>query len=199
MNGPAHLGTVPLAQAMRLAIPFAVTAGLLGSLYLGYNWVRFGSPTEFGYELIPGLLDEAQYQNGFFHYTNIARNLQALFLSTPRLVEQPPFFQPAILGGLSLLLTTPIYLWAAQARAPTWFTLGCWGATVLVAIPVLLHADPGGAQFGYRYAQDFYPFLLLLTAHGIARGMSFAAWWAVMLGFIVNVWGMWATATNWFA
>jgi len=68
-----------------------------------------------------------------------------------------------------------------------------------ILIPVLLHADPGGAQFGYRYAQDFYPFLLLLTAHGIGRLVSFEATVALAIGFIVNAWGMWATTVNWFA
>ena len=68
----------------------------------------------------------------------------------------------------------------------------------LILIPILLHADPGGPQFGFRYAQDFYPFLFLLTVRGLG-GRIFEAWVAIIIGFLVNLWGMGATYFDWFA
>jgi hypothetical protein len=199
-TGPAaDLGRVDLRRLVRQGLVFSIGPVVLLGAYFLYNAVRFGSPTEAGYELIPGLADEYQYRSGFFSPVNIPRNLYALLLTPPRLVEPPPFFQPPLLGGMSLLLTTPIFLWAIRARSPTWFVVGCWAALFAILIPVLLHADPGGAQFGYRYAQDFYPFLLLLTAHGVGRWLSFEATLAAAIGFIVNAWGMWATTIEWFA
>jgi hypothetical protein len=194
-----RIGAFDLRAILRRGLTFSLGAGLLLVPYLAYNAVRFGSPTEAGYDLIPGLLEEYQYRFGFFSVVNVPRNLYAVLLTPPRLVEQAPFFQPPSLGGMSLLLTTPIFLWAIRSRSATWFVVGCWAAVAAIVIPVLLHADPGGAQFGYRYAQDFYPFLLLLTAHGIGRLVGFEAALALAIGFVVNAWGMWATTVNWFA
>jgi hypothetical protein len=198
-NAAAHIGWFDIGRFVRLAIPFFCGAAIPLILYLTYNKLRFGSATELGYGMIPGLLNEYQYRFGFLSYHNIPRNLYAMLLTPPRQVDQFPWIQPALLGGMSLVLTTPIFLWALRVRAATWFTIGSVGAVVLIAIPVLLHADPGGAQFGYRYAQDFYPFLLMLTAHGIARRIGFEAWLAVAIGFAINIWGMYATTVNWFA
>jgi hypothetical protein len=198
-DAAARIGRFDVGRFVRLAIPFFCGAAIPLILYLTYNKLRFGSATELGYGMIPGLLDEYQYRFGFLSYHNIPRNLYAMLLTPPRQVDQFPWIQPALLGGMSLVLTTPIFLWALRVRAATWFTLGSAAAVLLIAIPVLLHADPGGAQFGYRYAQDFYPFLLLLTAHGIGRRIGFEAWLAIGIGFAVNVWGMYATTINWFA
>lgn len=192
-------GAVRLGAFVRDGLVFSIGPILMLAAFFAYNAARFGSPTEAGYELIPGLLDEHQYRFGFFSTVNIPRNLYAMLLTPPRLVEHPPFVQPPLLGGMSLLLTTPLFLWAIRARSGTPFVIGCWAALVAILVPVLLHADPGGAQFGYRYAQDFYPFLLLLTAHGVGRRLSFEATVAAGVGFVVNVWGMWATNIGWFA
>jgi len=194
-----RLGPVDPSALLRKGLGFSIGTAILLVPYFAYNAARFGSPTEAGYEMIPGLLDEYQYRFGFFSIENVPRNVYALLLTPPRLVDQLPFFQPALLGGMSILLTTPVFLWAIRSRSGTWFVAGCWASVAAILVPVLLHADPGGAQFGYRYAQDFYPFLLLLTARGIGRLVSFEAAIALAIGFLVNAWGMWATTVNWFA
>jgi hypothetical protein len=194
-----RVGRFDAVALVRGGLVFSAGVALLLLPYFAYNVARFGAPMEAGYDMIPGLLDEYQYRFGFFSVVNVPRNLYALLLTPPRLVEQAPFLQPALLGGMSILLTTPVFVWAIRSRSASWFVVGCWAAVGAILLPVLLHADPGGAQFGYRYAQDFYPFLLLLTAHGIGRLVGFEATLALALGFIVNAWGMWATTVNWFA
>ena len=52
--------------------------------YLIYDCLRFGSVTQNGYALIPGLLEEDQYRNGFFSIVNIPRKLYALFYDDAR-------------------------------------------------------------------------------------------------------------------
>ncbi|MCU0483145.1 MAG: hypothetical protein MUC54_02565 [Chloroflexi bacterium] len=185
---------VPLDRFARLAIPFAVglAVPLLG--YLAYNAVRFGSPAETGYTLIPGLMDEWQYRNGMFAISSVPRKLYAMFLSVPAEVGGFPWVLPRHLGGLSIVLTTPLFLWAIAARRPDWFGIGAWTAVALVLVPVLLHADPGGEQFGFRYAQDIYPFLFLLTARALRPRITFEAWVAIGIGLLVNAWGMAVTA-----
>ncbi len=176
----------------------AAVAAALAS-YFVYNHLRFGSPFENGYALIPGLLQEQQYQHGFFSVVNIPRKLYALFLSAPVQAPDFPWVQSRLLGGLSIVLTTPLFLWAIRARRPDWFGVGCWASLALILVPILLHADPGGAQFGFRYAQDLYPFLLLLTVRGLGGRLSFEAWLAVAIGVLVNIWGMASAYHDWWA
>ena len=182
-----------------LITPALIAAAGIAFLYLLYDQVRFGSPFQNGYALIPGLLEEDQYRNGFFSIVNIPRTLYALLLAGPVQVADFPWIQSRRLGGLSVILTTPLFLWAIKARRPDWFGVGCWLAILLVLGPILLHADPGGAQFGFRYAQDLYPFLLLLTVRGLGGRLSFEAWLAIAVGILVNLWGMGSTYFDWWA
>ena len=186
-------------SVLELGTPAAAAVIAIGACYLAYDQLRFGSLTENGYALIPGLLQEEQYRNGFFSVVNIPRKLYALFLSMPIQVQDVPWIQSRRLGGLSIVLTTPLFLWAIKARRPDWFGVGTWAAVVLVLIPILLHADPGGAQFGFRYAQDLYPFLFMLTVRGLGGRISFEAWVAIAIGFAVNLWGMASTYFDWWA
>ena len=188
---------VRLRATVRLAIPALLAGAIPLALYLAYDQARFGSPFQNGYALIPGLLDEAQYAHGFFSVLNIPRIFYAMFLTVPQQVDGFPWVQSYQLGGLSILLTTPLFLWAIKARRPDWFGIGTWLSVVLILLPILLHSDPGGAQFGFRYAQDIYPFLLLLTIRGLAGRISFEAWVAIGIGGIVNLWGMASTYYDW--
>jgi hypothetical protein len=194
---PAWQTRVDLDRLVELGSPLVAGLAIPIVGYLAYNYLRFGTPFENGYALIPGLLQEDQYRNGFFSVLNIPRKLYALFLTTPVEVAGFPWIQPRQLGGLSILLTTPLFLWALKARRPDWFGLGAWAAVILTLIPILMHADPGGAQFGFRYAQDFYPFLFLLTVRGLGGRISFEAWVAIAIGAVVNIWGMGATYFDW--
>jgi len=180
-----------------LGATFAVGLGTPLVLYLAYNAARFGDPFETGYALIPGLLQEWQYQDGFFSVVNIPRKLYAMFLSAPVEVPGFPWIQSRTLGGLSILLTTPVFLWAIRSRSRDLFTMGAWASVALVMIPVLLHADPGGVQFGFRYAQDIYPFLFVLVARSLATGITVEAWLAIGIGLLVNAWGMGSAYFDW--
>lgn len=186
-----------LRGILELGAPLAAGVAIPVIGYLAYDYLRFGSPFETGYALIPGLLAEDQYRHGFFSIHSIPHKLYALLLSGPVEIGEFPWIQPRHLGGLSIVLTTPLFLWAIKARRPDWFGLGAWAAVALTLIPILTHADPGGAQFGFRYAQDFYPFLFLLTVRGLGGRISFEAWIAIAVGVLVNIWGMGATYFDW--
>jgi hypothetical protein len=198
---PAGVAAEPRAVDPRrfvgLAVPMALGIAVPLAAYLVYNQLRFGSFAENGYALIPGLLQEVQYRHGFFSLYNIPRQLYAMFLTTPVQIGSFPWVQSRALGGLSILLTSPIFLWAIRARRPDWFGLGAWLSIALVLIPNLTHADPGGIQFGYRYAQDIYPFLLLLTVRGLAGRVGFEPGLAIAVGFVVNLWGMGSAYYDW--
>jgi hypothetical protein len=189
-GGAGAIRRPPIRQVIRLGVPMAVGVAVPLAAYLAYDQLRFGSPFENGYALIPGLLSESQYRYGFFSIHNIPRQLFAMFLNTPVQVGDFPWVRPRLLGGLSILLTTPLFIWVVKARDHDWFTVGAWVSVALILVPVLTHADPGGAQWGYRYAQDIYPFLWLLTVRGLRGRIGFEAGLAIALGFVVNLWGM---------
>ena len=189
----------PVRVFAHLALPFVAALAVPVALDLAYNAARFGSPLEPGYALIPGLLNEAQYRNGFFSLSNIPRQLHALFLTGPAFSSNPPWIRPHLVGGLSVLLTTPLLLWSFRVRDRDWFTLGAWASVALIFVPILTHADPGGAQWGYRYAQDAYPLLFLLVARALRAGAGRAARLAAVAGFVVNAWGVLAFYYGWWA
>ena len=196
---PAWRTRFDLRRYLELAFPLAIGLGIPLAGYFVYDRLRFGSLFENGYALIPGLLQEDQYKHGFFSIYNIPRKLYALFLGVPVQVPEFPWVQSRLLGGLSIVLTSPIFLWSIRARRPDWFNLGAWISVGLILVPILLHADPGGAQFGFRYAQDFYPFLFPLAVRGLAGRIGFEAALAIGIGLVVNVWGMASAYFNWWA
>jgi hypothetical protein len=115
-----------------------------------------------------------------------------MFLTSFTYDREFPWLKPRLLGGLSVFLTTPLVLWAIKARQFNLFVVGTWMAIGLICVPIFTHADAGGSQWGFRYAQDFYPFIFLLITHGTRGRFSFEAKCALVIGFVVNLLGMWA-------
>ncbi|HET9477528.1 MAG TPA: hypothetical protein VFP63_08585 [Dehalococcoidia bacterium] len=68
--------------------------------------------------------------------------------------------------------------------------VACWAAIVPTALMIFSFAFVGYAQFGYRYALDFAPFLWLLVAHAIGDEMKWHHWTLIGLGIAVNLWGV---------
>lgn len=161
-----------------------LAAGLLFPLiaYALYNDLRFGSPWQTGHALIPQLAQEWQYRHGFFSITSVPRNVYAMLFKAPGFSEHPPYLTIPRLGGLSILLTTPLFLWAVKARTCSYWTLGAWAAIALVLVPILLHGDVGGYQYGYRYAQDIYPFILMLLITVLPSRLRLEHWLAILTG-----------------
>jgi len=120
--------------------------------------------------------------------------LSGLFSTTCPLVQPDPL-------GMSLLLTSPAYLLALPALRD-WrsrIVAGAALASVAIAIADLVHFSQGWVQFGYRFSNDFAPFLLVLVTLGLARvGLR---WWSVgliALSIVINAWGVfWGVALHW--
>src|SRR5437899_10469329 len=50
--------------------------------------------------------------------------------------------------------------------------IACWAAIIPIALTNFSFAATGWTQFGYRYAMDFYPFLLLLVIRAIGNSIK---------------------------
>ena len=196
--GPRRLG-IRLARPRREAV-VGVGWLLLGLAIVAlpvalYNVARFGNAFDFGYTRIPSsfgmVLDEPWYKEGLNSISYIPRNLHAMFIRGFDYVDEFPWFRPNW-TGMSLLLTTPILLWLAKARAWTTLVVVGWIAAVLGIIPDVTHGGVGWAQFGYRRILDVAPILFLLLGWVFRKGMSLEAKAAILIGVAVNAYAIWA-------
>jgi hypothetical protein len=182
----AHLAM--LAGVAAVALPIAA-----------YNVARFGSPIDFGYAHIPsgefGLVtDEPWFRHGLLSPLYIPRHLYAMLLQSFEWVDVAPFLRPSI-TGLSLTLSAPFLFFAARAwrvreRQPLVpVALLC---VPLILLPDVLHGSWGFAQFGYRFALDAVPVLMLLL--GWAYRDRATPWLAaaIALGVVVHAYGIYA-------
>jgi len=181
--------------AVRTLALFVVGLGLPLAAYALYNIGRFGSPLEFGYALIPGVLEEPYYQQGIFSITYIPRHLYAIFAQSWIYEDAFPFFRPSW-WGLGLFLSTPLFLWLLRARlrdsVVPWAALAC----ALTLVPIVTHGNVGFTQFGYRFSLDIQPLLFVILATVFARGMSRLAAAAAVLSIAICTYGVWAIGTG---
>jgi hypothetical protein len=172
----------PLIQlGLGLAVGVAVAAL--------YNLARFGSVREFGYSLIPGVLEEPWYTHGLVSVRYIPVHLEEMFLRLPRFQADWPFAIPRVYA-MAVWVTTPAWLLILFARFQRRLVVAA-AAAVLATLPALvMHGGPGFTQFGNRFSLDYMPFLLILAASGM-RGR--VTWWVMALiglSVLVNLWGV---------
>lgn len=154
-----------------------------------YNFLRLGlfSPLS-PYQLIPGIANDPIFQQGFMSLNYIPRHLGAAFLQLPTFKPSPPFLVPS-LYSTALWFTTPALILILKAKKSI-LTLACWAGIICCFLVISLWGGIGFSQFGYRFAQDFMPLLLILTALGIGQKPSGWADLLVMLSVMVNLWGV---------
>lgn len=181
---------MPPRRRLRDVAHLLAGAAIPAILVASYNVVRFGSFLEFGYELIPGVMDEPWYALGTNSLAYIPRNLHAMFLKSFDFVEEFPWWKPSWYGT-SLLITTPVFLWLIKARSRRALIAFGWVAVLAALLPVITHGGVGFTQFGYRRILDVAPILWLMLGWVFRRGMSPEAKVAIVLGVIVNAYGIW--------
>jgi hypothetical protein len=181
--------------AVRTLALFIVGLGVPLAAFALYNVGRFGSPLEFGYALIPGVLQEPYYQQGIFSVTYIPRHLYAIFAQSWIYEDTFPWFKVSW-WGLGVFLATPLFLWLLRARLRDrlvpWTVLAC----AIALAPIVTHGNVGFTQFGYRFSLDIQPLLFVILATVFARGMSRLAAAAAFLSIAICTYGVWAIGTG---
>jgi hypothetical protein len=199
----------------RTQITLASVAAPLASfvaLSLIYNWLRFEDFTETGYQTvyeqyagIPYSYYLTQFPDAsrfnLFDVRNVPLHLHAMFMLPPNFYPDWSVFRPSPYG-MSILLTSPPFIFAFLVRRKTELKLAAWVAIILISIPIFLHFSQGWVQYGYRFMLDFAPFLLLLTALGFDdNGSPAARRWQiglVALSIVAGFWGRyWANQFVW--
>lgn len=161
-------------------------------LVAAYNLARFGSPLDFGYAHIPsgesGLVtDEPWFRHGLLSPLYLPRHLYAIFLQGFQLTDAAPYLRPSF-TGLSLTLSAPFLFFAVRAQGR--LVPIAWVAVALVLLPNVMHGSWGFAQFGYRFALDAVPILLLLLGWAYRERASSPLLMAVGLGVAVHLYGI---------
>lgn len=190
--GKSLPGRIKLAPLIWLGLG----AGIFVLFNAGYNYLRFGSPFDLSYYLIPGILDEVWFQKGIFDVTYIPRNLKVIFAGLPRFIDEFPYITPSW-HGMAIWITTPAFIYAFFAGRSR-LMAACWASIALIAFVNFCHGTWGFTQFGYRFALDFYPFLFILTVIGIGNEIKWHHKLLILLGIAVNLWGvLWINKFGW--
>lgn len=177
-----------IRQALPSLLKLAMGAGVFVFFDMIYNLVRFGTPFDVGYWLIPGILEEPWFSEGLFSLSYIPVNLRVFLTGVPIFTPNPPFVLVPI-TGLAIWVTTPAFVYALRSKIKDSVTWSCWLAIIAVAF-VIFSKGLSGWGFGYRYAVDFYPFLYVLTVKGIGEKIKWHHKVLICASIVVNLWGV---------
>ena len=174
-------------------ILIALGIGVFICLNFLYNYLRFGTPLDVAYSM--HTISEAKarvspwFDQGLLSLSYIPHHLYTFLLHPPALIESRPYIVPSM-AGLSVFITTPAFIFAFAAGVKSRLALACWLAILPTALLIFTKSGTGWTQFGYRYALDFYPFLLLLTFKGMPDRLRWYHKLLIVLGILVNLWGV---------
>jgi hypothetical protein len=99
-----------------------------------------------------------------------------------------PYVQPSQ-WGMGLFFVTPALVYAFRAPLRSPLVQACWLGVLCILVPVITYYGVGWIQFGFRYALDFVPFLMVLVALGLPRPMTLLSRVLVLVSVAVSLWG----------
>lgn len=197
---------------LKMFLALALGAAIFGSLYMIYNYARFGNIMDMGYTLTYlkdfhrqeyNALQAApieQQKELLSHYTDVCGgplqlkfipyNLYSIFCMAPGFDQENCKLIPMV-TGLAITFTSPMLYYGVCADVKKKMTWVLWLSTLLTAIPFLMNYGNGTAQFGMRYSMDFTPYIWLLMCLGLTKKGAMKLWMKVGITFcfIVEIWG----------
>lgn len=172
-----------LRKGSLFAAPMLVT----GLALMAYNFARFESFGEFGHTYLAGGTRPSIREHGLFSFWFLKNNLAAALTNPPVLDSYPPYIH-ITRHGLSLFFCSPVLLYVFWPRRWSAFARNAAVTAFVVAIPSLFYQNTGWAQFGYRFALDYMPYLFVLLAV-CARPFTRAFCAAAVISFAMNLLG----------
>jgi hypothetical protein len=171
----------------RLLVAFAVP--LLGVLALcsWTNYTRFGdlNPGAFGHEHLTVVWAKRMTVWGIIGYHYLAKNLGVMLTVLPFAPQRGTMcfshqggVKDAIFHfndcvpfrinehGLALWFTSPFYFWLFRPKVKGYLYAAVGASIALTVLLDLLYQNSGWRQFGYRFSNDYAPFLFVLLAIG---------------------------------
>jgi hypothetical protein len=183
LAGEKRLPAGLFPRLWKCALP---AAGILAALF-AFNYARFDRFTVFGHEYLNITWKERAEHWGLFNYHFLSRNLTCALVLLPKILATYPYVKYSQ-HGMSLFVTSPNLAWLFGRREKSPLEPGLWLAVVAAAVPTLLYYLSGYQQFGYRFSNDYFVYLVLLLALGGQRfGFLFKA--ALVVAIAVNIFG----------
>lgn len=176
---------------MSIADRFIAAPLALGVATLIYNYARFGSPFNFGYARIPGVLEEPWYKHGIFSIHAIPGNASAMLWESWNRIPDFPHLVPTGFGG-SILLSCPFLVFLFR-RGGTDAKLKwlAWAAIVALTAVLWLHGNPGGWQISYRYAMVLLPWMLVILLETSPKKVTWLEVVLFLLSVAINAYSAW--------
>ena len=165
------------------ALPVFLSAGFL----LYYNFLRFGNFLDFGYVDINGSARVVRLvkEYGMFNFYFVPGNLRAMFLALPELKTKCEYYFPRG-SGLSVIATTPAFLYVLRRYKFSWWIIGCWVSMLLSITLLLMYHNTGSIQIAYRYMLDFIYPMIMVIAFTSGERISFPLKALIILSILIN-------------
>ncbi len=177
---------------------FILIPVIIAILALGfYNNRRFHSFFETGYNYSITKNDgpiSHNFSYGDKGLIHIPANLYSFLIMSPEplllkhdggMVLKFPYLK-ASPWGIAIWFTSPLFLLLITNFKKGKYTLSAALAGFALSIPVFLWYSIGYAQFGYRYALDFLPFLFLILLSSLSPKLSKIAILLIIVGIVFN-------------
>lgn len=185
-----------LAEQKSRWVQLALFAGAIAvcvAAYLGYNALRFGSPLQTGYTLMPlsGFLQERFQYHGLWDVRYLPFNLYYLLLAGFELTFAPPaLLRPIGLSpfGTSIVIASPFIFSAFLARGNRPLLIAAWASIALIIVPQLFYYNNGWMQYNaQRFTLDFWPVLFVLIVLGAQHAPRRLWRAAILFAIALNV------------
>jgi hypothetical protein len=179
--GLLAFGDDPLPKKLFHAARFGSCLAAVLFVVLYYNYLRYGSPFESGYNYQLGWKPDGRLIGPW----NIIPNLRVFLFGVPVGTDQFPFFA-ANPFGMSIFVVSP---WLLLARPMRWN----WQDSLFAANIVLIiwsfssWWSTGSNQMGYRFSLDFMPLLFWLLLRTNATRVTPAFKVSVVLSVLANL------------
>ncbi|HJL19794.1 MAG TPA: hypothetical protein RMH99_29290 [Sandaracinaceae bacterium LLY-WYZ-13_1] len=181
------LGGVRWRGVIRPCLVFSAPILAVGAVAMWMNEARFEDPFEFGHAYLMIRWRPRIEKWGLFNYHYLSKNLAVFLASLPWLSATAPYLKISR-HGLAIWVTSPNLIPALWPKRVTPLMGSLFTVTGLVALLDLCYQNSGWVQFGYRFALDYMPALIVLLAlsrrrFGVGFGLLLAA------AIVVNTFG----------
>jgi hypothetical protein len=142
------------------------------------------------FTLMPRFVSEAPYVQFSKHGLSMLLTTPAIFLVLwPRLRRHDVSCERALAAdGPSSEQVSAACDCHSRRAAHTRLSRALWITIAAVAIPIFMYQNTGWEQFGYRFALDFLPYLVVLLAIG-GRRLTRTVKTLIVIGIVVNAFG----------
>ena len=174
-------------EIARRAAWFALPCAVIGGLQMAMNYVRFHDVFEFGHRFLSGPAGNRIREHGLYGYHYLEWNLKALLVKLPTFSSKPPFvgYDP---DGMSIFITSPLVAWLFWPKEKNWLYPILWATLIPGILPALFYQNSGYVQFGYRFALDVMPYVVMLLSVGRVP-VTKTTKALIIIGIIINLAG----------